>query len=74
MMTQDVRLRVHALRDRVDRVEQKFFWSGTGKSKLAILSDGHYTSGQPRRIEAFKYYDVCFDHKLKAGDVEDVVI
>lgn len=73
-MIQDVFLRIRALRDGADRVEQKYFWTGTGTSDIEILSDGHYVSGEPKRIEAFRYYDVCFGHKLKAGDVEEVRI
>lgn len=74
VMIGDTIINIRALRDGVDRVNLKFFWTGTGTSDLKLQSPGHYISGKPVRREVFSYYDVCFGRRLKANEPEEIRI
>jgi len=73
-MQQVAEITVQALRDGIDRLQNKYYWTGRGEMRLEILSKGHHLLGKPVLKEAWHYYDVSLGRSLRAGETETVVI
>ena len=70
--TQLIKVRIRARRNNVCCFENSYFWSGTGDSKVRVVSPGHRFVGEAPDDDSKKRYWVHLDSPLSRGEEAEI--